>query len=130
MTKEQDFKLRLAAVIADLKDNGVEDGEAMFLLGSLAGGLADDFKASNWVGAKNALTTETRNQVLQAFQDQGNKHHSEGRKKQAYAIQALAISLIASTLRADADIAAGEPLLDHIISAAETRFRTLTPKKS
>ncbi|WEK05331.1 MAG: hypothetical protein P0Y65_03465 [Candidatus Devosia phytovorans] len=129
MTKEEDFKIRLAAVLKDLHDDGAADGEAMFLLGSLAAGLADDLKARNWVTAKNAMTPETRNNALRTFTDQGNLHHREGRAKQAYAIQALTMSLIASTLRADKDIAAGEPLLDTIINAAEARFRKLTPKR-
>ena len=123
MTKEEDFKIRLATVLADLQESGTDDGEAMFLLGSLAAGLADDLGSSNWITAKGAMTQQTRDDVLQAFQDQGNRHHQEGRAKHAYAIQALSMSLIAGALRDDADIAEGEPLLDQIIAAAEANFR-------
>lgn len=123
MTKEEDFKIRLAALLENLQQSGTEDGEAMFLLGSLAAGLADDLGSSNWITAKGAMNEKTRDDVLQAFQTQGNLHHSEGRAKQAYAIQALAMSLISGALREDADIAEGEILLDQIIATAEANFR-------
>ena len=98
-TQEEDFRIRLVALLKDLQQGGADDGEAMFLLGSLAAGLADDLKSPNWVAAKAAMTPGTRDDVLRTFQDQGNRHHREGRAKQAYAIQALAMSLIAATLR-------------------------------
>ncbi|KQX40034.1 hypothetical protein ASD04_05150 [Devosia sp. Root436] len=128
MTKQQDFKIRLATVLSDLQQSGTDDGEAMFLLGSLAAGLADDLKSSDWLTAKRTMMPKTRDDVLRAFQDQGNLHHREGRAKQAYAIQALAMSLISVTLRDDPEIAAGEPLLDQIIAAAEANFRRAVPR--
>ncbi|WP_186767286.1 hypothetical protein [Devosia ginsengisoli] len=36
MTKEQDFKNRFFAVLKDVQEDGVDDGEAMWLLGRLA----------------------------------------------------------------------------------------------
>ena len=128
MTKQEDFKIRLVAVLKDLQQSGADDGEAMFLLGSLAAGLADDLKSPSWVAAKASMTPGTRDDVLRTFQDQGNRHHREGRARQAYAIQALAMSLISVTLRDDEEIAAGEPLLDQIISAAEANFRRAVPR--
>jgi len=127
-TQEEDFRIRLVALLKDLQQGGADDGEAMFLLGSLAAGLADDLKSPNWVAAKAAMTPGTRDDVLRTFQDQGNRHHREGRAKQAYAIQALAMSLIAATLRDDDAIAAGEPLLDQIVAAAEANFRRAVPR--
>ena len=128
MTKQEDFKISLATLLKDLRESGVNDGQAMFLLGSLATGLADDLKSPGWVAAKNAMTPGTRNDVLRTFEDQANLHHREGRPRHAYAIQALAMSLIASTLRDDAHIASGEPLLDQIIAAAEANFRRAVPR--
>ena len=128
MTKQEDIKIRLATMLKDLHENGTDDGEAMFLLGSLAAGLADDLKSPDWIAAKNAMTLRTRDDVLRTFQDQGNRHHREGRTRQAYAIQALAMSLIAATLRDNPDIAAGEPLLDQVIAAAEANFRRAVPR--
>ncbi|KRA40276.1 hypothetical protein [Devosia sp. Root635] len=128
MTQHQDFKIRLAAVLTDLQESGADDGEAMFLLGSLAAGLADDLKSSDWLTAKRTMTPQTRDDVLRTFQDQGNLHHREGRARQAYAIQSLTMSLIAGSLRDDPEIAAGEPLLDQIIAAAEANFRRAFPR--
>ena len=42
MTKQEDIKLSLPTLLEDQRESGVNDGQAMFLLGSLAAGLADE----------------------------------------------------------------------------------------
>jgi hypothetical protein len=95
----------------------------MWFLGSLAADLTDELKASDWPSAKRAIDAPTYDALLRAFEAKGNEHHQAGRTKPAYAIQAMAISLVARTQNADPQIAAGEPLLDQLIDAAAKAFR-------
>lgn len=123
MTKEQDFKQRFVAVLKDLQENGSKDNEAMWLLGSLASDLADDLKAADWSAAKRAMHAQTYDTLLRTFEAQGNEHHRDGRDKHAYAIQVLAVSLIARTQGADPQMAAGEALLDQIVDYTVAVYR-------
>jgi hypothetical protein len=123
MTKEQDFKNRFVAVLKDLQRSGSKDGEAMWLLGSLASDLADDLKRSSWTSAKNAMGPKTFDALLRKFEEQGNEHHREGRRKHAYAIQTLSMSLVARTQRNDPQMAEGEVLLDRMIDYATAVYR-------
>jgi len=114
-SKEAVFKRRFAAVLQDLQQAGSKDGEAMALLGSLAGELAAKAGQKSWTGLKSIMTADAYASLLRTFDDRGNRHHREGRAKHAYAIQALAISLVAATQRSDPAMAAGEKLLDSVI---------------
>lgn len=126
-TKEDEFKQRFATVLRDLQQAGAHDGEAMGLIGSLASELADQLQQSSWSGAKSVVTTETYNGLLKTFETQGNSLHQAGRAKHAYAIQALAVSLIAGTQRLDPQMAEGEKLMDAIIDRAVTLHRQQNP---
>nr|WP_295888919.1 hypothetical protein [uncultured Devosia sp.] len=123
MTKEEDFKQRFVAVLKDLQENGSRDNEAMWLLGSLASDLADDLKAADWSALKRGMQAQTYDTLLRTFEAQGNEHHREGRDKHAYAIQVLAVSLIARTQGADPQMAAGEALLDQIVDFTVAVYR-------
>lgn len=123
MTKEEEFKQRFVAVVRDLQQSGSKDPEAMWLLGSLASDLAGNLERSCWTEAKAAMNGPTYDTLLRTFEQQGNEHHREGRAKHAYAIQALAISLIAKTQRADPEMAAGEALLDDVIDYTVAIYR-------
>jgi hypothetical protein len=122
-TKEAEFKQRFVAVLQDLQEAGARDGETMALIGSLAAELAASLNQQSWSGAKSVMTTETYNDLLKTFETKGNGHHQAGRIKQAYALQALAVSLIAATQRADQTMAQGEMLLDAIIDRSVAIYR-------
>lgn len=122
-SKEAQFKQTFFSVLADLKDAGSRDGEAMALIGSLAADIARQTGQSSWTGAKAALSRQAYDELLASFQDKGNSLHQAGRTKQAYAIQALGVSLVAGTQRGDGDIAAGLPLLDSLIDRAAALVR-------
>ncbi|WP_297106916.1 hypothetical protein [uncultured Devosia sp.] len=122
-SKEAQFKQRFISVVADLQQNGINDPEAMALVGSLASELADALKQNSWVGVKQNLTPEIYNEMLESFRKRGNEYHKDGRTKHAYAIQLLSVSLVAATQRNDADIAAGEQLTDQLIERAATIYR-------
>ncbi|GHA16086.1 hypothetical protein GCM10007989_08880 [Devosia pacifica] len=121
-TKELDFKQRMKSVLQDLESRGRRDPEAMWLLGGIASGLAREFGVSNWTLAKRRISRQTYDVLIDKFQEEGNHHHREGRIKQAYAIQALALSLIAPT-QPDLQVRQGGHLLDQLIDRAILFYR-------
>lgn len=121
-SKEADFKTRLAAVLNDIQGQGTKDAEAMWLMGGLASDLSANLKASSWRAAKSRMNRATYDMLLTKFREEGNAHHREGRIKHAYAIQALAMSLIAPTMK-DAKVREGGQLLDTLIDGAVTLYR-------
>ncbi|MCP8883695.1 hypothetical protein NIM87_09315 [Devosia sp. XJ19-1] len=122
-TKEALFKQRFVSVLADFKQNGIKDSEAMELIGSLAASLADSLEQKSWTGAKQAMTAAAYDALLDSFQTRGNKAHQNGQTKQAYALQLLGVSLVAMTQRSDADLMTGEKLLDQMIDSAVAHYR-------
>jgi hypothetical protein len=115
MTKEEDFKQRFIAVLSDLQQQGSQDGEAMALIGTLGAEIASKLNQPTWTAAKAALDSAGYAELLSAFQKQGNALHQGGETKKAYAIQALTVSLLAASQRQDAQVLAGERLLDSLI---------------
>ncbi len=113
-TKEEDFKQRFVAVLKDMRTNGPEDQEAMFLIGSLAARLVDGAGQKSWADYKLKMTPAVYDKLLRDFERQGNAFHQEGKKKHAYAVQLLGISLIARTQK-DPEVRAGDGLLDEMI---------------
>ncbi|NMA96785.1 MAG: hypothetical protein GX970_01535 [Phyllobacteriaceae bacterium] len=113
--QQASFKPIFISVVADLQKTAAEDGEVMALIGTLGAEIASRFNQQSWTGVKQSLTRENYDELLGAFQRQGTELNKAGQTKKAYAIQALAVSLVAGTQRQDADIAAGEPLLDQLI---------------
>lgn len=129
-TKEEDFKERFVAVLRDLRDNGQKDPEAMFLIGSLAARLVDRAGQSSWTGLKTSMAPPSYAKLLSDFEKQGNTFHRDGKTKHAYAVQVLAISLIARTQN-DPDVRAGDSLLDEMLGFLIAAYRSadkMTPK--
>jgi hypothetical protein len=111
-SKQSDLKQRLAALLRDLQDGGGQDGEAMAMIGALAGELALSHKQQSWSATKGVMSRQTYNALLEKFRDSGNDNVQAGRIRNAYAIQAVALSLVAATQRDDPQTAEGERLLD------------------
>lgn len=128
-TKEDDFKTRLAAVVEDLDKAGTKDAEAMLLLGRLASDLSGQIKAANWTQAKRRMSRADYNTLLEGFREGGNAHYREGRIKQAYAIQTLAMSLIAPT-QPSLEVRQGGHLLDTLIDRAIVFYRRSRKKSA
>jgi len=120
--RQAEFKQRLAAVLEDLKVSGVEDGEAMFFLGNFATRVCDSVKKVGWTDVKNVITTADYDRLLKEFETEGNRLYREGNLKAAYALQALAMSLVART-QADPQVKSGEVLLDIVIDTAIGNYR-------
>ena len=121
-TKEEDFKQRFAAVLMDLQQNGKNDPEAMWLLGSLACEIAETYGKRGWIEFKRSMPQAVYSQLLTDFQKEGNRQHREGDRKKAYAIQVLGISLIAQTQK-DQEMRAGDSLLDQFIETTVLVYR-------
>src|SRR5690606_3764803 len=118
-----EFKQRFIGVLKDLQANGKNDGEAMWLLGSLAARLIENARQATWTDLKAALTSEQYDGLLRDFQNEGNALHQQGGKgKVVYAIQILGVSLIAKT-QTDEQLRTGEELLDGIIDYAADIYR-------
>src|SRR5690606_11524472 len=126
--KQTDLLQRLAALLEDLREAGGQDGEAMAMLGTLAGDLARAHDRPSWSAAKATMTRQTYEALLEKFRTSGNEHVSAGRVRNAYAIQALALSLVAATQRGNAQIAEGERLLDAIIDQTVATYLRLSPR--
>ncbi len=122
-TPQDQFRQHLANVLGDLQRTVAEDGESVALIGSLATELSTKLDRASWSDAKDAMSAANYDELLKSFQARGNALYQEGNTKQAYAIQALATSLVASTMRADRTIAEGEGLLDALIDRAVVLFR-------
>jgi hypothetical protein len=123
-SKRDELKQRLVAVLADLKDEAPKDPEAIWLIGSLASELAIKAKAPTWKAFKQKMTTDMYRGLVQDFQEQGNRLFQQNKRRHAYAIQALAISIVSSTQRIDPQMREGEALLDGFIERALTAYRT------
>ncbi|HEV7718643.1 MAG TPA: hypothetical protein VGO70_06680 [Arsenicitalea sp.] len=117
MSKEDDFKQRLIAVLSDLQANGRNDAELLWILGGLGSRLVQEAKRATWLDVKMSLTTEAYQSLLSTFQAQANALAAEKKAKAAYAVEILAISLIARTQKTP-EITAGDALLDEFIEAA------------
>ena len=121
-SKEQDFKERLVAVMRDLKDNGTKDPEAVWMIGSLAARLVDLYRLRSWTEFKAQLSREAYDQLLKDFGQQGNGYHKEGKAKAAYAIQLLAMSVVAQK-QTDQEVRQGDQLLDDMINRMIAVYR-------
>lgn len=122
-TNQADFKHRLANVLIDLNKDGVDDGEAMFILGGTATRLCDLGEKTSWSELKPLLSKADYNRLFAMIDKEGKQLLADGKAKAAYALQALAMSLAASTQQDDATIREGEKLLDAIIDKTVTNFR-------
>lgn len=127
--RNAEFKQRFAAVLSDIRKDGAQDGEAMGLIGHLAHDLATSLQQPNWSKAKSVITPQTYNDLLKIFEQRGNEYHQAGKARHAYAIQALAMSLIACTMRADQQMAQGEKFLDALIDRSVAIYQSLNPAK-
>ncbi|MBO9587465.1 hypothetical protein [Devosia sp.] len=127
--RNAEFKQRFIAMLTDLQDTAAEDGEAIALIGHLASDLSSNLQQENWSSAKKVVTPQVYNDLLTVFQQRGNEYHQAGKAKHAYAIQALAMSLVSGTMRADQQMAQGEKILDSLIDHSVGVYRSLNPVK-
>jgi hypothetical protein len=127
-----DLRQRLGAILADLNAAGLEDGEAMYVLGGATAGLIDRGGAKDWTSFKQGLPAADFARLLKQVETEGNQLVADGKHKAAYALQALAVSLVASR-QDDKVLRDGEQLLDAVIDTTVANFRKhakLAPSKA
>lgn len=117
----------LQKIVVDLNKARTQDAEAVAMIGSLADRLIKDGGAEDWAGFKDSLDAETL-QSLSAklgreIEDSGNN----GQIKLAYAMQAVAASLVGARF-SDIRVAKGVELLDDFIFAARDYYVRNAPK--
>jgi hypothetical protein len=122
-SKTDELKQRLAGVLRDLQAEGGKDPEAAWLIGSLAVTLMDKTKAKSWSEFKAGLGQADYDTLIKDFQTQGNALWQAGKPKHSYAIQAIALSVVAITEHNDPLVRDGETLLDSVIEGAIRLYR-------
>ena len=117
VTKEEFFKPRFLGLVRELADPATADPQSLIAIGALARRMMDDAKVKSWAAFKRGQTRALYDATLRVFQKQGNAMVQEKKLRTAYAIQVLAMSLIART-QADTEVEAGDRQLDGIIDLA------------
>src|ERR1700749_4630146 len=124
-SKEEEFRHRFAGIVLELSTS--DDAETTALLGSPGGPIGSHAGMPSWSVLKQNLTQRDYDGLLRTFQAQGNELARQGQSKQVYAIEVLAVSLVAKTQLTDAEIASGAPLLARIIDDAIAAVRSAQP---
>ena len=113
---------KITTLLDDLRREGMENGEAMFLLGSAAASLADMGKLNTWAEFKAAVTRADIIQLLQHIDTEGNRMLDEDKVNVAYALQIIGMSVAASGSDSP-ELQQGGSLLDDIIETTLTNYR-------
>ena len=122
-TRDEDFKQRFDSILLDLRISGRTDGQTMWLVGSLAARLIDQGQQPTWSSFKHTLSQPTFRSLISSFQKQGNDLAKTGATQQVYAIQVVAVSLVAVTQTDDPEIVEDDKVLDQIIEDAISIYR-------
>ena len=121
-SKEEIFKSRFAAVMADVEDIG--GPEELALVGSLADRIVAQARQPDWTSFKANLSLADYRGLLTTFQTQGNALAKQGAMSRVRAIEVLACSLIARTQSEDIEIAADDKRLNRLIDGAIRQHRS------
>ena len=122
-TKEEDFKQRFDSILLDMRAGGTRDAEGMWLIGSLGARIVDQGQQPSWAEFKRTLSQPNFRALITSFQKQGADLAQQGAHQQIYAIQVLAVSLVARIQNEDPEIADGDKILDQIIDDAISIYR-------
>ena len=122
-TRDEDFKQRFDSILLDMRISGSTDAETMWLVGSLAARLIDQGQQPTWYSFKHTLSQPTFRSLISSFQKQGNDLAKTGATQQVYAIQVVAVSLVAVTQTDDPEIVEDDKVLDQIIEDAISIYR-------
>ncbi|HEY4202681.1 MAG TPA: hypothetical protein VGM83_19190 [Devosiaceae bacterium] len=118
----EDFKQRLAAVLVDLRQEGINDGEAMFLIGRVATRLCEKTGQPTWTAFRQHISRNDYDTLMREFQRDGNEAYSQGKGKIVYALQALSVSL-AAKVQTDPETQQGAKLLDGLIDRIVANYK-------
>ncbi len=124
LTPEEFFKVRFINLFKDLGENATKDPETIWLIGSLAGSIIEENQKKSWKEFKLSLSKDAYDRLLAALKSQGNNLAQQKNFKAAYAVETLAISIIAPTMKKDEHLAKGNKLLDGMIGDAIEFYRS------
>ena len=117
----------LALVLTDLQKASARDPEAVMLIGSLADRIAKNAGEKDWNTVKLGLSETDHQYMVSTFARQIDETRAEGKTKVAYALQALATSLVGSRMD-DERVTSGVAILDEAIASARDFFVQNAPK--
>ena len=117
----------LALVLTDLQKGGTRDPETMMLIGSLADRIARNAGEKDWTTVKLGLSETDHQYMVSTFARQIDETRAEGKIKIAYALQALATSLVGSRID-DERVTSGIEILDQAIASSRDFFIQNAPK--
>ncbi|MGV3491025.1 MAG: hypothetical protein ACO1OG_06845 [Devosia sp.] len=113
-TKEEDFARRFGTMMAELHSKHLPNRARMMQVGGLAANLMRQAGAKTWPSYKKLLRPDQEAALLAAFRDSGHEKFAAGKQDEFYAIEVLAMSVVASRMK-DPVLKQGELLLDRII---------------
>lgn len=119
---ENVFKAQLLDLLKDIRENTGSDPRTAVLIGSAAAKLLDDTETTDWSTFKNRLSKEAYDELLKSCDDDISRLKAKGEDTIAYAVQAIAMSVIASRMT-DPSTATGNELLDAVINRNIEIFR-------
>ena len=117
----------LVTIVTDLDKGGTEDPEMVARIGSLADRLIRAAGAADWQALKHDLSDAARKSAINTFSREIADSNEKGDVRTAYAMQAVATSLIGTDFD-DPRIAPGIDLLDRFITAARGFYITHAQK--
>lgn len=113
---EEIFRKRFLEVMKEMGENTRNDPEGIWMIGSLASSLLKQSQSPTWKRFKSALTPEVYNSLINSFRKQGNQLAKDGKEKAAFAVEVLALSIIAPTQSGQNEhIASGDQLLNKMV---------------
>ena len=124
--KESLFNQQFSALVAELSDPAQADTQTMVAVAALARRMMDDAKVKSWADFKRSQTRELYDTTLRTFQKHGNELVKQKKLRTAYAVQVLAMSLIART-QTHPDVQADDHKLDRIIDFLVSQTDAQTP---
>ncbi len=121
----QDFFIRrFFKVMKEMGQNTQNDPEGVWMIGSLAASLLDQSQSRSWAHFKKALTPEVYNGLVESLRKQGNKLAGEGKEKAAFAVEVIALSIIAPTQSGNNEhLSSGDKLLNKRVQDSVDFFR-------
>ena len=117
----------LVKIVTDLDKGGTKDPEMLARIGSLADRLITRTETEDWSAFKKGLGADERKSIVGTFSREIEDSGNSGDIRTAYAMQAIAASIIGDGFN-DERITPGVGLLDRYITAARNFYVRNAPK--
>ena len=122
--RQEFFTRRFFKVMEEMGENTKNDAEGVWMIGSLAASLLDQSQSRDWVHFKKTLTPEVYDGLIESLRKQGNQLAGEGKEKAAFAVEVIALSIIAPTQSDNNEhLVSGDKLLNKMVQDSVNFFR-------